>query len=255
MYIFNIRIHCVISVIHVKPGSDAAQTSCWSDNLPSSRPALICIERIDQTGARSSHVSSCGTCVFTCDSRSSRSRVSWVLSEASSWAEHEHKRCFHSALRSAVWILPRALISMGAAVVVVPGFCDCMCASTHTYIFINIHPLLPHPHPTPLSPTTVESSCLHPISSVGFFPLIYFSILFSLWLSLHPHLYCSYSFYLVLFFFSPHLYSHSLSVVFRMIITPPAPFFFTLFTSCFKFWKWIQKLFSWITHGINLYGS
>lgn len=223
MYIFNIRIHCVISVIHVKPGSDAAQTSCWSDNLPSSRPALICIERIDQTGARSSHVSSCGTCVFTCDSRSSRSRVSWVLSEASSWAEHEHKRCFHSALRSAVWILPRALISMGAAVVVVPGFCDCMCASTHTYIFINIHPLLPHPHPTPLSPTTVESSCLHPISSVGFFPYLLLHTVLPLAQSssssLLQLLILSGSF----FFF--HLYSHSLSVVFRMIITPPAPFF------------------------------
>lgn len=56
-------------------------------------------------------------------------RVSWVLREASSWADYEHKRCFHGTLLSAVWILPQAFISMAAAFSLIPGFCICMCAS------------------------------------------------------------------------------------------------------------------------------
>lgn len=58
-----------------------------------------------------------------------RCRVSWVLSEASSWAEYEHKWCFHSALLPAIWILPQAFISMAAAFSLIPGLCICISLS------------------------------------------------------------------------------------------------------------------------------
>lgn len=68
-------------------------------------------------------------------------RVSWVPSEASSWAECEHKWCFHSALLSAVWILPRALISMAAAFSLIPGLCYRR-THMHTRTLADTHALL-----------------------------------------------------------------------------------------------------------------
>lgn len=123
----------------------------------------------------------CNLCIHMSQSEQP-CRVSWVLSEASSWAEYEHKWCFHSALLSAVWILPQALISMAPAFSLIPGLCYSMCVSANAHI----HSLLLTYSPLP---TTVESLCLRPVSPVGFLPLIYSSILFPLWLILHPHLF------------------------------------------------------------------
>lgn len=63
-----------------------------------------------------------------------RCRVSWVLSEASSWAEYEHKWCFHSALLPAIWILPQAFISMAAAFSLIPGLCVCISLSLSLWL-------------------------------------------------------------------------------------------------------------------------
>lgn len=88
----------------------------------------------------------------------SRSRVSWVLREASSWAEYKHKWCFHSTLISAVWILPQALISMAAAFSLIQDLCNFMCLCTHTFMhFLSVW--LKHPFPA-----SVEFSCLHSFS-------------------------------------------------------------------------------------------
>lgn len=73
----------------------------------------------------------CTTCAFTCHSQCSLG-VSWVRRGASSWAEHEHKWCFHSTPLSTISILAQAFISMDAAFGLILGLCDCMYSSVHT---------------------------------------------------------------------------------------------------------------------------
>lgn len=82
-------------------------------------------------------------------------RISWVVSEASSWAEYEHKWCFHSALLSALWIPPQALISMAAAFSLIPGLCS--------------YPMHTHTH-TPIHYGRIHSSTSYPIC---FFPHLF----------------------------------------------------------------------------------
>lgn len=85
----------------------------------------------------------CTTCAFTCPSQCSLG-VSWVRRGASSWAEHEHKWCFHSAPLSAISILAQAFISMGAAFGLILGLCNCMYSSVHT-LFTHCCDLTPPP--------------------------------------------------------------------------------------------------------------
>lgn len=148
----------------------------------------------------------CNLCIHMSQSEQP-CRVSWVLSEASSWAEYEHKWCFHSTLLSAVWILPQDLISMAAAFSLLPGLCYSMCA-----VCGLTHSLARSRSLTYLLPATVESFCLYPVSPVGFFPLIYSSILFP------P------SGSLFILVFSPTTYS-SLVLSSFFFYLPPSPFF------------------------------
>lgn len=64
----------------------------------------------------------------------------------------------------------------------IPGLCFSMCA------FVDAHAPSPPCSLTYLLLATVESFCLCPVSWVGFLPLIYSSILSSLWPPLPPHL-------------------------------------------------------------------
>lgn len=136
--------------------------------------------------------SPCDLCIHMSQSEKQSCRVSWAPSEASSWAEYEHKWCFHSTLPSAVWILPQDLISMAVASSPIPGLYFSTCA------FVDAHAPSSPCSLTYLLLATVESFCLCPVSPVGFLPLIYSSILSSLWLPLPPHLFFNY-------LFLPHL--------------------------------------------------
>lgn len=119
--------------------------SLWMPPELITHRASICITKTIQGVLVSSL---CNLCIHMSQSEQS-CRVSWVLSEASSWAEYEHKWCFHSALLSAVWILPQALISMAAAFSLIPGLCYSMCATvrdTHTHILLLTYLLAPPPN-------------------------------------------------------------------------------------------------------------
>lgn len=167
----------------------------------------------------------CDLCIHVSRSEQPR-RVSWVLSEASSWAEYEHKWCFHSVLLSAVWILPQAFISMAAAFSLIPGLCDCMCASVRTHR--HTHPLslsLPDLHTPPNYSWILLSTFLFPSWISPAYLLLHIAPL-SPRRSLHP---CLFLLLIFLWFFlllfnlppSPRLVrsnSHALVVSCMMII-------------------------------------
>lgn len=144
----------------------------------------------------------CNLCIHMSQSEQP-CRVSWVLSEASSWAEYEHKWCFHSTQLSAVWILPQDLISMAAAFSLLPGLCYSMCAVCGLTHSLALALLL-----------TCSQLQLNP-SVYILFPQLDFSPLFTppycsppLWLTLHPRLFSNYlffsgSFLFFFFFFLP----------------------------------------------------
>lgn len=145
------------------PGNVNVADQIWRPPELITRTASVCITEIIQGVLVSSL---CNLCIHMSQSEQP-CWVSWVLSEASSWAEYEHKWCFHSALLSAVWILPQAFISMAAAFSLIPGLCYCMCASVHART--HTHSISLSLTLTPL-PTTVESSCLRSFSPVGSLP-------------------------------------------------------------------------------------
>lgn len=150
----------------------------------------------------------CNLCIHMSQSEQP-CRVSWVLSEASSWAEYEHKWCFHSALLPAIWILPQAFISMAAAFSLIPGLCVC----------ISLSLLLSDLNAPPNYSWILSSTFLFP-SWISTSYLLLHSV--PPWLTLDPCLFAFYFFSLPLwfFFFFLNLPLFSFSVVSQPCISP-----------------------------------
>lgn len=182
--------------------------------------AYICITKTIQGVLVSSL---CNFCIHMSHSEQP-CRVSWVPSEASSWAEYEHKWCFHSALLSAVWILPQALISMAAAFSHIPGLCYCMCVSARTHTH-SLSYLLKPPSQLQLNPPVYV-----------LFPQLDFSPLFTPPYrspsGSHPRLFSNYLFFSgSLLFFQPSSLSHFLQSLSHVWWSSP-PALFPLISSC-----------------------
>lgn len=83
------------------------------------------------------------------------------VSEASSWAEHEHKWCFHSTLIPAIWILPQSLISMRAASSLSPALCCWTHSHTHLPSPPLYSPVSAKPSPLPCTPPNTPPTHTH----------------------------------------------------------------------------------------------
>lgn len=148
----------------------------------------------------------CNLCIHMSQSEQP-CRVSWVLSEASSWAEYEHKWCFHSTLLSAVWILPQDLISMAAAFSLLPGLCYSMCAVCGLTHSLSLSYLLAPSYSWILLSISCFPSWIFP-------PYLLLHAVPPLWLTLHPRLFSNYLFF-----------SGSFLFFFFFFYLPPSPFF------------------------------
>lgn len=159
----------------------------------------------------------CATYVFTCHSQSSLTEFPecWVkpaaelsMSTSDAFTVPCSQPSEYFPEPSLAWLLHSASSQAFAIACVCP----------HTYIHTHTHIqsyLLTY---TPLPPT-VESSCLRPFSPVGFLPLIYSSILFPLWLTLHPSLFSNYLFFSGSLFFS-FFFSYPLPLPFALVSQP-----------------------------------